>query len=361
MQPNQPNQNQPIAAPPTPVPPVPAQPQFQNNIQAASQQNLQPKTVSITSANVNAIPPIPAGQRPAPQPMAAPIQSPPMPARPGQPMSPPTRQPMPTGPQPIQPQTRGPSPAESKKLTKEQQERLDSAQNSLLISEIRENMVILNDGSFRAVIACESINYDLMSSEERDGIEFQYQGLLDTLNFPIQILVQSRRIDIKPYLEKLEAIRAKQENMLLGVMMDDYLDFIFDISQQANIMRKDFFVVIPYTIGGDASSDVNNIKNMTDSLVSTVEKKQRIKIDAKSYDTAKDEIKNRVTMVLSGLMNIGVRAGQLPTKALSELYYNFYNPDTALNEPIIDIAAHSGALYIKKGEGEAPSNIEGVG
>jgi hypothetical protein len=339
-------------------------PALQSNIQAASQQNLRPKTASMTSTNVSAIPPIqpapPAGQPPMPQPQQArpaamPGQTtPPMPQQPGQPMPQP-QQPMPAGVQLPQPQ---PAPAESKKLTKEQQERLDSAQNSLLISEIRENMVILNDGSFRAVIACESINYDLMSTEERDGIEYQYQGLLNNLNFPIQIAIQSRRIDIKPYLEKLEGIRAKQENMLLGVMMDDYLDFVFDISQQANIMRKDFFVVIPYNLGGDASSDVNNLKNMTDSLVSSVEKKQRIKIDAKNYDKAKDEMKNRVSIVLSSLMNIGVRAGQLPTKALSELYYNFYNPDTALNEPIIDIAAHSGALYIKKAEGQAPSNLE---
>lgn len=222
-------------------------------------------------------------------------------------------------------------------------------------------MIILNDGSIRAVVACESINYDLMSNEERDGVEFSYQNFLNTLYFPIQIVIQSRKIDIKPYLDKLEEIRTKQENMLLGVMMDDYLDFIFDISQQANIMRKDFFIVIPYTVGGESSSDVTNIKNMTDSVVSSVNNKQHVKIDAKTYNKAKEEIHNRVSVVLNGLMNIGVRAGQLPTRSLSELYYNYYNPDTALNQPVTDVANMTNALYIKKGAGESASPIQDGG
>jgi hypothetical protein len=139
------------------------------------------------------------------------------------------------------------------------------------------------------------------------------------------------------------------------------LDFIFDISQQANIMRKDFFIVIPYTVGGESSSDVNNIKNMTENVATSMSGKQHIKIDAKTYNKAKDEIRNRVSVVLNGLMNIGVRAGQLPTKSLSELYYNFYNPDTALNQPISDVVNMTNALYIKKGAGESPTATPGGG
>jgi len=145
------------------------------------------------------------------------------------------------------------------------------------------------------------------------------------------------------------------------VMMDDYLDFIFDISQQANIMRKDFFIVIPYNPGGESDSDVNNIKNVTDSVVSSVGNKQRIKINAKNYNKAKTEIHNRVSAVLNGLMNIGVRAGQLPTRSLSEMYYNFYNPDTALNQPVTNIKNMTNALYIKKGTGENPNNNQDGG
>jgi hypothetical protein len=295
--------------------------------------------------------PVPAPQQPLVQQQPQQLPPQPRPVTPQQPrpVAPPQAY---QGQRPIVQQQ--PLKQQPKKLSKEQQEKLASAQNSLLISEIRENMVIMNDGSFRAVVACESINYDLMSSDERDGIEYSYQNFLNTLYFPIQILIESRRVDIKPYLDKLEQIRAKQENMLLGVLMDDYLDFIFDISQQANIMRKDFFVVIPYHIGGEGDSSTTSFRNLSEGLISSVQKPTHITIDTKNYNKAKDEMKNRVSTVLNGLMNIGVRAGQLPTKALSELYYNFYNPDTALEEPVADFSKYTDALYIKKGQGEAP-------
>jgi hypothetical protein len=342
-----------------------------STIQAPSQANLLPQSRSMTSTNISDIindaPATPATPAPAAPTAPTPtpnVGQPPMPAAPAQPnLSPQQAQsPIPRPPMPAQPQPpRQAAPQPPAAPVKPPPADTNSTQNSLLISEIRENMVILNDGSIRAVVACESINYDLMSNEERDGVEFSYQNFLNTLYFPIQIVIQSRKIDIKPYLDKLEDIRAKQENMLLGVMMDDYLDFIFDISQQANIMRKDFFIVIPYTVGGNASSDVNSIKNMTDNVVTSVSNKQRIKIDAKTYNKAKEEIHNRVSVVLNGLMNIGVRAGQLPTKSLSELYYNFYNPDTALNQPISEATTITNALYIKKGTGEAPSPIQNGG
>jgi len=323
--PNPANQPQvaPAAPPPAPAPappPTTPPPQYSTDIQAASQAQLQPTAQNLTSTT-------------APQ------------------MPPPPGAPQPTGPPPqALPQQK---PAEPPKLTKKQQEQMNTAQSSLLISEIRENMMVMNDGSFRAVVACESINYDLMSNEERDGIEYSYQNFLNTLNFPIQVIIQSRRIDIKPYLDKLEKIRGEQENMLLGVLMDDYLDFIFDISQQANIMRKDFFVVIPYKIGGDDTNELN-LKALKDNAIAEITPKTHIKINAADYSKAKDEMKNRVSTVLSGLMNIGVRAGQLPTKALGELYYNFYNPDTALSGPIGELRQYTESLFVKKGEGEAP-------
>ena len=367
MQPGQ--NNQPLPSPTGGAPQLDgAAVQAFSTIQAPSQANLVPETRSMTSTNVsdftanNAPAPTP---QPAPQPMPQPMQpqgapqQPPM--QPGQPPMQPGQPPMPRPPQPAQMPAKPQQPKQAPVAAKPKPVDTNSTQNSLLISEIRENMVILNDGSMRAVVACESINYDLMSNEEREGVEYSYQNFLNTLYFPIQIVIQSRKIDIKPYLNKLEDIRSKQENMLLGVMMDDYLDFIFDISQQANIMRKDFFIVIPYTIGGESNSDVNNIKNMTDNVVSSVNNKQRIKINAKSYNKAKDEIHNRVSVVLNGLMNIGVRAGQLPTKSLSELYYNFYNPDTALNQPISSVTNMTNALYIKKGSGENPASTQNGG
>ena len=135
-----------------------------------------------------------------------------------------------------------------------------STQNSLLIAELRENMAVMNDGSFRVVVACKSINFDLMSSVEHEAVEFSYQSFLNSLYFPVQILVRSQRVDIGPYLDRLEKVRRLQENMLLGVLMDDYLDFIDGQAQEANMMGISFYIIIPYYSSGDVDSVVKKKK-----------------------------------------------------------------------------------------------------
>lgn len=229
----------------------------------------------------------------------------------------------------------------------------NTTQNSLLISEIRENMVVMNDGSFRAVVACKSINFDLMSAREREGIEYSYQNFLNALYFPIQILVRSQRVDIGPYIDRLSNIRRSQDNMLLNVLMDDYINFIDILSQEANIMDKSFFVVVPYYPTGD----LTNIKGQSKGVFSKIFSKNTgatvTKIDSVTYQKAKDEIKNRIDAVTSGLFQVGVKSVQLGTKELGELYYNVYNPDTAVREPLGDFDSVT-STYVKKGEGEAP-------
>lgn len=228
----------------------------------------------------------------------------------------------------------------------------NTTQSSLLISEIRDGMVIMNDGSFRAVVACKSINFDLMSSREREGVEFSYQNFLNALYFPVQIFIRSQRVDIGPYIDRLSTIRKSQDNMLLNVLMDDYINFIDILSQEANIMDKSFFVVIPFFPAGDLSNVVEQSKGFFGKVFA----KQTVsatKIDKVQYDKAKDEIKNRTDSVMSGLFQIGVRCVQLNTKELGELYYNMYNPDTAVREPLGDFERVT-STYVRKGEGEAP-------
>mgnify|MGYP001056990034 CR=1 FL=1 len=228
----------------------------------------------------------------------------------------------------------------------------NTTQNSLLLSEVRENMVVMSDGSFRAVVACKSINFDLMSSREREGVEFSYQNFLNSLNFPVQILIRSQRVDIGPYIDRLSNIRRSQDNMLLNVLMDDYINFIDLLSEEANIMDKSFFVVVPFYPAGD----LNNIKAQAQGFFGKIFAKPQTtatKIDKVSYDKAKDEIKNRVDNVMSGLFQIGIACTQLNTKELGELYYNMYNPDTAVREPLGDFSKVT-STFVKKGEGEAP-------
>lgn len=238
-----------------------------------------------------------------------------------------------------------------------QQRKVNSTQNSLLLSELRDGMVIMADGTFRAVIACKSINFDLMSSREREGVEFSYQNFLNALYFPIQIFIRSQRVDIGPYIDKLEDIRRGQDNMLLNVLMDDYITFIDALAQEANIMDKSFFIVVPFFPAGDVSNVVEQGKGFFDKIFGGAATNTTVtKIDKATYEKAKDEIKNRVDAVISGLSQVGVQAVQLNTKELGELYYNVYNPDTAVREPLGDFSGVT-STYVRKAQPASPGGV----
>jgi hypothetical protein len=233
----------------------------------------------------------------------------------------------------------------------------NSSQNTLLFQELRDDMVVMGDGTFRAIVAAKSINFDLMSSRERSGIEYSYQQFLNMLNFPIQIYVHSQEVDIGPYLDKLTAVRNEQDNMLLGVLMDDYIQFIDALSQAANIMDKSFFIIIPYGLGDEKSqvgksSDTG--KGLLTNLFTPSKKHQYIKIPADQYQRAKDQTTERTIAVIDGLTQLGVPAVRLKTKELGQLYYNLYNPDTAVRQPIGDFRNFTSTV-VKKGEGVAPT------
>ena len=223
-----------------------------------------------------------------------------------------------------------------------------STQATLLISELRDNVVIMKDGSFRAVVACKSINFDLMSDVERDGVEYSYQNFLNSLKFTTQVLVRSQRVDIGPYIERLSEIRRNNDNMLLGVLMDDYINFIDILSQEANIMDKSFFIIIPYYTSADAEKIIQQTKSLFKSFSKT-KTPEVTKIDRATYDKALSELNNRVDAVMSGLFQIGIQSVRLNTRELAELYYNFNNPDTAVREPLVDFSKLA-TMYVKKGE-----------
>ena len=236
----------------------------------------------------------------------------------------------------------------------------NSTQNSLLLSELRDGMVIMSDGTFRAVIACKSINFDLMSSREREGVEYSYQNFLNALYFPVQIYIRSQRVDIGPYLDRLEDIRRNQDNMLLNVLMDDYIQFIDVLSQEANIMDKSFFIIVPFFPSGDATKVMEQGKGFFDKFFGGAKANATItRIDKATYQKAKDEIKNRVDSVMSGLLQVGIQAVQLNTKELGELYYNVYNPDTAVREPLGDFSSVT-STYVRRGGEPLQPPTQGV-
>ncbi len=229
----------------------------------------------------------------------------------------------------------------------------NSTQNSLQIAEIRDGIVIMNDGSFRTVVAVRSINFDLMSPEEREAVEFSYQGFLNGLYFPVQITVRSRKVDLTPYIQKLDKIRGEHDNMLLALLMEDYLAYIDNLSLQTNIMDKNFYVVIPYFIEGDMKHAVESSKNFFAGLSSIFKPKEpHVTINEADLTKAKDELRNRVQAVLGGLQQCGIQGIPLDTQELIELYYDSYNPDTATRQRLKDFSVMTSPI-IEKGEGEA--------
>ncbi len=233
---------------------------------------------------------------------------------------------------------------------------LNSTQNSLQISEIRDGIVIMNDGSFRAVIMCKSINFDLMSPTEREAVEFAYQGFLNSLYFPIQIFMRSQKVDLGPYLDKLDQIRAQQESMLIALLMEDYVAFLGEIAQQTNIMNKRFYIVIGYP---DANADIRRaLKTSTGFFTGLADlfgssKTPHVVIDENTLENAKTELKDRVQAAMQGLLQCGVQSVPLDTQELIELYYEAYNPDTAAHQQLGN-AGDLTAEVISKGAGNAP-------
>jgi len=232
----------------------------------------------------------------------------------------------------------------------------NSTQNSLQLSEIRDGIVIMGDGSFRAVVMCQSINFDLMSPQEREAVEFSYQGFLNSLYFPIQIFIRSQKVDLRPYLEKLDKTRTTQDNMLLGLLMEDYIAFLADIAQQTNIMDKRFYIVIKYP---DLEVDVRKALKQSTSFFTGLAgiispgKSQHVTIDEMTLEKAKTELRNRVQAVMQGLAQCGIQSLPLDTEELIELYYDAYNPDTATRQQIKDFKDLT-APVVTKGEGAAP-------
>ncbi len=296
-----------------------------------------------------------------PRPSSVPQFTPPPPPTPPPPVpvpaapfaaAPPAPPPAPT-PQPAVPPAAvsgGPGPAAPAMVHSNP----NSTQNALQIAEIRDGIVIMNDGSFRSVVMVKSINFDLMSPQEQEAVEFSYQGFLNSLYFPVQIFLRSQKIDLQPYIEKLDKIRTEHDNMLLALLMEDYIGYIDALSQQTNIMDKKFYVVVPFYPVVDAQKALTQSKNFLTGLGGLLSKKeQHVTINEADLENAITELRNRVQAVLSGLLQSGIQGLPLDTQELIELYYDTYNPDTATRQQLKnfdDLAAD----VITKGTGQAP-------
>jgi hypothetical protein len=228
----------------------------------------------------------------------------------------------------------------------------NSTQNTLQIAEIRDGIVIMNDGSFRSVVMVKSINFDLMSQQEQEAVEYSYQGFLNSLYFPIQIFLRSQKVDLQPYIAKLDKIRTEHDNMLLALLMEDYIGYL---SAHTNIMDKKFYVVIPFFPVIDSTNKaVEQSKTFLTGLGGLFSKQeQHVVINEQDLENAKTELRNRVQAVLSGLQQCSIQGLPLDTQELIELYYDTYNPDTATRQQLKNFGDLS-ADVVTKGQGAAP-------
>ena len=227
----------------------------------------------------------------------------------------------------------------------------NSTQNTLQIAEIRDGVVIMHDGSFRSVIRLNSINFDLMSPQEREGVEYGYQGFLNSLYFPVQIFVRSQKIDIGPYIQRLTKIRSEHDNMLLAMLMDDYLAFVTYVAEQTNIMDKSFYLIIPFYPVTNTQAAVKKSKGLLSGMFG--DKEVVVTVNESDLEAAKTELRNRVQAMLNALLQCGVHGLPLDTQELIELYYDFYNPDTATRQKLRTFEDLT-APIVTKGKGSAP-------
>lgn len=189
----------------------------------------------------------------------------------------------------------------------------------------------------RAILQVSSINFNLKSEQEQNAIIYAYQGFLNTLDFPIQILVRSRKLDIDTYLDTLNEKREKQTNMLLQRQTFEYIEYIKKLVEYADIMEKDFYVIVPMDPFRTQSATVFQkfwqYLHPYDSI-------EQIRQRHREFDDLKKKLTTRVNLVKSGLENCNLRTVQLNTQQLVELFYQVYNPITSRNEKLNDVNSY---------------------
>ena len=195
------------------------------------------------------------------------------------------------------------------------------AQQFLAVDAIREDVVMLKDGGFRVILMCSSLNFGLKSADEQDAIIFQYQNMLNSLDFPVQFVVHSRRFNIAPYLESLGGRQKEELNELLKIQINEYIEFIRTFVGMTNIMSKTFYVVIPFTPSVLVKQGVLNSFASAIGLAKKDEKES-----GRVFEEYKNQLWQRVDTVVSGLQRFGIRSAPLNTEELIELFYGLYNP-----------------------------------
>lgn len=194
-----------------------------------------------------------------------------------------------------------------------------STQEFVPVSEVRDGIVVLKDGSLRAILLASSINFALKSEDEQTAFIIQFQNFLNSLDFSCQIFVQSRMLDIRPYIATLEEQFKRQLDDLMRVQIREYIEFIKSFTEAANIMTKNFFVVVPY-------SPTVNVAAKGGASILSFGKKPESGEESRTFEEHVSQIEQRIAIVQQGLVRTGVRTVQLGTEESIELLYKMFNP-----------------------------------
>lgn len=209
-----------------------------------------------------------------------------------------------------------------------------SAQRFLDIAEIRDGVVILKDGSLRSVLLVSSINFALKSVDEQNAIVQAYMQFLNSIDFPIQVIIQSRKMNIDAYLRQLSDSEKTLANELLKRQIRDYRDFIKQLVQLGDIMQKRFFIVIPYSPLTATGQDQKGFMQRIGALLSPA---SLIHLSEERFQKQRFDLGLRVNQIVSGLGSMSLTAVQLDTQGLIELYYTVYNPELYDTQRLVDV------------------------
>lgn len=206
-----------------------------------------------------------------------------------------------------------------------------TTQKYLDIAEIRDDVVIMRDGTMRVVLMVSSLNFALKSEDEQNAIVSQYVSFLNNISFPVQIVVQSRELSIENYINTLKQKEKEQTNELLKIQTAEYIQYISELIAIGKIMSKRFYAIVPYNPLTDSHT------TFWESITDLVKPATLIKMKDSKFQRLKKELSRRVDSVMSGLNSVGLNTIQLDTQGLIELYYNTYNPDTSQNQKLVNI------------------------
>jgi hypothetical protein len=196
----------------------------------------------------------------------------------------------------------------------------NATQKFVPIRDVRDSVVLLEDGNMRGILMASSLNFSLKSSDEKQAILLQFQDFLNSLDFSVQIFVQSRRLDIRPYIALLQERYKDQVNDLMKIQTEQYINFVKNFTESASIMTKSFFVIVPYdsalisSAGGLASALPFGNKN------------QERELDLDKFEENKVQLEQRMGVVEQGLVRCGVRVARLGNEEIMELFYKMFNP-----------------------------------